>query len=272
LFPDPYRVKERERMREKEYRSEMSDGNYDVNRSVGSSLASCSRSPSPVRPTKKTSYKEHEEWTRELNFLDKRKRTEPFSQRRETVPTEQLETLIIGHQSASTRSESSSSEKIIPKSKRRLEMNQKAKTNQKQATTDGMRKFLTDQIRKNGGEIEFEELLKFFNMEFMVTRLKKRPISSEKFGQIVAKFPEMVPRETHDGAVIKIETEDKKKNSIELILERLTSLEISVNQQNEQHQMLIKIVNDLKRDVRTLPKVIIREFEGKMLNSLSSKA
>jgi len=40
-------------------------------------------------------------------------------------------------------------------------MNQKAKTtNQKQATTDGMRKFLTDQIRKNGGEIEFEELLK----------------------------------------------------------------------------------------------------------------
>ena len=63
----------------------------------------------------------------------------------------------------------------------------------------------------------------------MVTRLKKRPISSEKFGQIVAKFPEMVPRETHDGPVIKIETEDKnsierKKNSIELILERLTSL------------------------------------------------
>ena len=35
LFPDPYR---KERIREKEYRSEVSDTNYDVNRSVGSSL------------------------------------------------------------------------------------------------------------------------------------------------------------------------------------------------------------------------------------------
>ena len=60
-----------------------------------------------------------------------------------------------GDKEGSSPSEEGSS--IIPKTKRRIEV--KTKVNQKQATTDGMRKFLIDQITKSGGMIEFGELL-----------------------------------------------------------------------------------------------------------------
>ena len=59
----------------------------------------------------------------------------------------------------------------------------------------------------------------------MVTRLKKRPISSEKFGEIMKRFPEMSTKETAEGTIMCIETESKKEDSFERqVLDRLCNL------------------------------------------------
>lgn len=242
LFPDPYR---KERIREKEYRSEVSDTNYDVNRSVGSSLnSSGSRSPEhePMNTnwTQAKKYKEHDEWSREVE-----KRTETFPQRTEILYKQYGD------------KEGSSGSSIIPKTKRRIEV--KTKVNQKQATTDGMRKFLIDQITKSGGVIEFGELLQFFNLEFMVTRLKKRPISSEKFGEIMKRFPEMSTKETAEGTIMCMETENKKEDSFQKqVLDRLCNLEMSVNNGNERQEANSKVISELKKEIRILTKLILQ--------------
>jgi len=51
-------------------------------------------------------------------------------------------------------------------------------------TREGMKRFLIDQVAKSG-IVQFEDLHEVFNNDFMVKRLKRKPITSEKFSEIM---------------------------------------------------------------------------------------
>jgi len=85
---------------------------------------------------------------------------------------------------------------------------------------DGMKRFLIDQITKSGN-LQFEYLHEVFNSDFMVKRLKQKPITSEKFSEIMKYFSNELHFNHLNGTVTLRKKDTDKGTQTELSMNKV---------------------------------------------------